>query len=652
MIFAIIEKAKKEKEKNPSLDYGARVIEISNTVWSNNMGDSRSTKEGFGLAAADPKARGEVTKAIDRTLKYAWKQEKNEPKNKEFWDNFESWHCVGGIAYSAGEISFEDLFTFFDLFKSNNPDELSGYGWDGRKSSSDDKKMNPGVQSVINTTKGWPEKFHVKLSGDVTFAAAFDITTQWLSYKEEDSGDFEKAGDFSKMLNRGKYGGLITGPDDDLLSGHDTYNEIVIKDSKLDGISVPNSMINKLEEQIGDHGGLGFDTIGRVISLSVLYDSLKNGDIKTAANDLIAIADDRSHYKTGYSAGFTQIKDYLLTGDIKQIKEDNIFIKNKNRLEKFLSYGVPIYENQSGKNITYLLEQYVDVVNVCMQPNPILVERRNVTVKEAIARGGTVYGNSNDIIKTLERFPSELFQNKPLVKFIFSDEGEKQIDRYIRSQFKKGIKRNLYNNPFDSYTEIATKILSNPKAFLNKKATEVGLPQLLKKDVPDVIQTCAYVIAYYLLDHYDEYKEIPNFGPIRQQPQNPFSKKTLKYDFAVQMPYYFYGIWTTGSGKKQSFQDKSTNEFPHQTDRKYFMDMVAGIVKNGGVWEKFMIWNLDQNKWENVNLSNLSYQEINTVLDSILIPPVPGSQYTPTGQVAETISINKKQLRNIIRKIL
>jgi len=659
-IFDIIKMAKSEKEKNPNIDYGAKVIEIAQTVWSNNVGYGRSTK-GIGatnLAAADPRARGETAKAIDRTLKYAWKQEKNQPENKEYWDNFEVWHAIGGIVKGGQGINHDEVLTFLDTFKNNNPHELSGYGWDGRASPSDDAQINPGIKSIINNSvqTRWPSKFHIKLDGDITFAAAFDITTQWLSFKEEDDDNFEKSGDFSKMLNWGKHGGLITGPADKLLGGQDTYNEIVIRDSKIDGISMPGEYIDWLKEMTGNKSNLGMPDIGYV-NLRSIYSSLKRGDEKRAADDLIKIASIQSNYNGGIypQQAFNQIKNYLVTGDISYIDDENVFINNKKRLEKYLSYGVSIYENQSGKNITNLLKEFIDVVNTCMQPNPYLVERRNVTVKEAILRSTSSYKNQNHMIELIEKFPSELMKDKKFTNFIFSDEGKELIDEYAESQRQNG-NRIYYFNFNNRYTAETIKILSDPNKFLNEKATESSISGLLLESVPQIISNCVYTIAHFVLDYYNNYKEIPGYGFLREKPAPPPPKKILRYDFTVNPPYYFHGKWTLGTGKKHIFTDKTVNEFPHQTDRKYFIDMVSNVVKGGGFWEKFMLWNSDQNQWKDVNLSNLSYQEIKTVLDSILVPPVPGSKYdpfpAPRKQVSETISINKKQIRNIIRKIL
>lgn len=657
-IFDIIKLAKSEKEKNPNIDYGAKVIEIAQTVWSNNIGHGRST-EGFGatnLAAADPRARGETAKAIDRTLKYAWREEKNQPENKEFWNNFEVWHAIGGIVKGGEGYNHDEIFTFLDTFKDNNPHELSGYGWDGRTTPSDDKRINPGIKSIINNSSQarWPDKFHIKLKGDITFAAGFDITTQWLSYKEEDDKNFEKSGDFNKMLNWGKYGGLITGPSDKLLGGQDTYNEIVIRDSQIDGISMPGEYITWLKEMTGKKSLLGYSDTGYV-SLRDIYVSLKRGDEKRAADLLIKIGSVQSNLNGGIypQQAFNQIKNYLLTGDISYIDDKNVFINNKKRLEQYLSYDVPIYENQSGKNITNLLKEFIDVIDTCMQPNPYLVERRNVTVKEAILRSSS-YKNQNHMIELIEKFPSTLMKNKKFTKFIFSDEGKKLIEEYAALQRQNG--NMIYYFNFDNgYTEETISILSDPNKFLNQKVAESSISELLLGSIPQLISDCVYTIAHFVLDYYNNYKEIPGYGFLRKKPLPPPPKKVLSYNFTMNPPYYFHGKWTEPSGQKKEFTDRSTTKHPHQTDRKYFIDMVSNIVKYGGFWEKFMLWNIEKGKWENVNLSNLSHQEIKTVLNSILAPPLPGSEYDPfpepRGKVSE-IKISRKQISNLIKKVI
>ena len=119
-IDEIIDNAKQLSDSDPiNYPYAETVIKLANSVWSSNVGRARhadATHGGHSLAAADPKARGVVAKSLDRTLKYAWKKEAEQPENKEFWNNFEVWHAIGGIVgESGGNINHEVAIGFLEL---------------------------------------------------------------------------------------------------------------------------------------------------------------------------------------------------------------------------------------------------------------------------------------------------------------------------------------------------------------------------------------------------------------------------------------------------------------------------------------------------------------------------------------------------------
>lgn len=180
--------------------------------------------------AADPKSRVGSAKIIDKLMKQIWQSEaKNYP---DFWSNFETWHAVGGIV--GGENV--DYSVYYNFPNSYMLDELSCYGAPGNSSDT----LNPLIQEMMlnNPGLGWATKVHFRIKGDITFAAHYDIVTEWLKLKKEnDPNNFKKHANFAKIALNSE--SLIVGPEDKITDKEitgDNYNEIVVQGGFVNGV--------------------------------------------------------------------------------------------------------------------------------------------------------------------------------------------------------------------------------------------------------------------------------------------------------------------------------------------------------------------------------------------------------------------------------
>jgi len=180
--------------------------------------------------AADPKSRVGSAKIIDKLMKQIWQ---SEAKNyADFWSNFETWHAVGGIV--GGENV--DYSVYYNFPNSYMLDELSCYGAPGNSSDA----LNPLIQEMMlnNPGLGWATKVHFRIKGDITFAAHYDIVTEWLKLKKEnDPNNFKKHANFSKIALNSE--SLIVGPEDKITDKEttgDNYNEIVVQGGLVNGV--------------------------------------------------------------------------------------------------------------------------------------------------------------------------------------------------------------------------------------------------------------------------------------------------------------------------------------------------------------------------------------------------------------------------------
>ena len=180
--------------------------------------------------AADPASRTGSAKIIDKLMKHIWQSEAKNYTN--FWENFETWHAVGGITDASEGIDY----SIYKNFPAIMLDELSCYGAPG--SSTD--KLNTKIQEIMlnNPGLGWDEKVHFRIKGDITFAAHFDIVTEWLKLKKENSKEnFKKHADFSRIALNSE--SLIVGPEDKItdktVTGNN-YNEIVVQGGSVTGV--------------------------------------------------------------------------------------------------------------------------------------------------------------------------------------------------------------------------------------------------------------------------------------------------------------------------------------------------------------------------------------------------------------------------------
>tara|TARA_R110001592_G_scaffold135377_1_gene351613 strand:- start:827 stop:2956 length:2130 start_codon:yes stop_codon:yes gene_type:complete len=614
----IISSAKEEKRKDPSVDYGAKVIEYANDYWFDNIGASRSADAGHGghsLLAADPRARGEVAKTLDRTLKYAWKEEANQPENKKFWDDFEVWHAIGGIVGERGTVNHATILGFLESFKTSNPHEMSAYGWDGTgNTKSDSKKMNLGITQIINSESGWKDKVHVKLDGEITFAANFDITTQWFSYKEDDESDFEKAGDLNKMIQYGKHGSMITGPKDKLLGGMDKYNEIVIKDSKVVAIAFPEAFFKEIKD-MGEY---------RVVDMSLLSVArlIKEGDIDQANKEILEATKKTGLYSGSnwYAGAVHQLIDAMAAGDKSLITDENRIINVLKYISKYIEYDIEIY-HVNGASKKDIVVNFVNAMKICIdfiENNPALKSRKELNWYEwlSLTRSPVMKEGIDALIKYIK--------DDTIKNFIMSEEG----DDFFYEQFRKLKLGSYYFNPREKPKY--KKLIFNPKSLLDQKVPY----RYMRKDASmpvNLYQLAALGIAM-------SKSAQAGIPPFISAPSSEPANKPMTNGQKIIMPPYFVSVrWKDSpKGEEKSYQDDVERVFgfrSHQKNHQEIVDMLDGIVNKGGEVIYFGVY--DKSKRNFIGVKNKNE------LQKLMVPVM------PTRNIAEI-----KSARSHIRKLL
>ena len=620
----IISSAKKAKQKDPSIDYGAKVIDLASNYWFDNVGGGRSARMEHGgghLVAADPRARGDVAKSIDRTLKAAWQAEADQPENKKFWDNFEVWHSIGGIVGGKGGLAHDTILGFLNAFKTNNPHEMSAFGWSGNINASDDENLNRGIQSMITNEKGWIDKTHVKLDGNITFAANFDITTQWFSYKEDNDDDFEKSGDFNKMLNHGKFGSLITGPKDKLLSGFDAYNEIVIKDAKVVGISFPPAFFKQLKD-IGRH------RFARNVNLNYIGALILDGETERVSAKLLDAYNEGilTHYGNWYASSIAELIRAMIEGNKTSLSKDNRVIDAVNNISKYFKYDIQIYENSSGSNKTNSIKTLIKNLNACIdfiENNPELSSRKKINWYEWIK-----IKKPNKVL-----FINKLLQyvKKPEVKkFINSNEGVK----FFREKQKEyGAGQTLMG------AQQRRDDILNPEFFLKQI-----VPHIYSGDdwsgVP--VELTSLLNTGVVITKMENNNSVSH--PFHNTPQHttiPHETTKDQKDDRIMLPPYFIKVtWRDELGGRQKYyEDDIKRSFafsPHQMKAQEIIKMYQGIINRGGEIINFSMY-------DNVIFKDyIPVPDINQ-LKKLLIPGL-------TKLVAE-VRLTRKQLSELIKNI-
>ena len=561
-LSAIISLARKAKKESPEIDYGDKVLELANQLWTKDIGESRA---GSQFGSADPKARGDAAKNIDRMLKSAWQKEAYQPENKDFWDKFEVWHSIGGIVRNDSN-ELDSVISFLSSFQKRNPDELSAYGWDGTGDQSDNKKINSGIHSIINSEGDWQNKFHVKLDGNVTFAAAYDITTQWLSFKEsEDKTDFEKSGDFNKMLISGGGEGLITGPDDPLLTDRDKYNEIVIKNAKAVAIAIPP----KISEIIKTIPTQGISRESK-FTLKNYVDLMASGEIKKAAD---LILDWRIDSTSGVSFGASQdppiavkeIRDSIIFSDPSEISKDNLVIRYKKFCEDLSSFNINIYDNITGENITNYLFELENVFKLLFTKNQAIEEKRNMTVGQAILNALSNEGANKTtqslLINAIKNLPIDVY-NSGMFKWAATPQGVQEIEKLMDNLNAPFYQAEKIYSQDEEKINVAKKL--GPE-YLNVNISQLDFRDfrsLFKGIIPHWMTRNYLAAVIYFYDSYKNYKEIPGIGRINK-PANPFlsTTKKEKTDTGLSDNYWFW--------KRDTTKPKNAGEkFGHYTGKQ------------------------------------------------------------------------------------
>ena len=642
-IRSIISQAKKEKRDNPSIDYAARVVQLSNDIWFDNINRGVSRAEGNFLTA-DPRARGEVAKSLDRTLKYAWKQEAMQPENKRFWDNFEVWHSIGGIADRGKDFDHEKILKFLEDFKTSNPHELSAFGYSGKSGDS----LNFGIQEIISKS-GWKNHANVRLEGDITFAANFDITTQWLSLKDEDTSEFEKSADFNKLFRGDNFDNMITGPKDKLLGGEDTYNEIVIKDSKVTAIVMPQMFFKTLR----DIGSYRFDNaslfyIGRLIT---------DGELEEAHQELLDNLPVLGNVGFGnfYAQDTHNLVYAMISGDKADLKSPNRVIDQVNYYTRYLDYDIEIYN--LGAKVTERVRKQVELLKACIgfvDNNPAHQTRKDFNWREWTQQRKPAQVKFID--KYLEYVDPE--KRPDTVKFMKSKEGQDYIETALKFE-KMGRYHGLDIKEFQEK-------LFNPKEYILGKAPPEYASK--KKSAPLVLNKLITLGA--LITKIEG--TIPPFTPlappkpVAPEPQlpapptpppgaalpTPPQKKRIS-DKVIMPPYFITIQWQESpTARLQTYTDDITGKGglrPHQDSVSIIKNMLNGIHNRGGSVEYFAIYDPEIKHF--VKAANTAE------LDKLVIPPVDTAPPPPdpamTGEkMVSEIKITRKQLRNIARKLL
>ena len=292
-IKQILTRARQKSDSDGS-SYADNVISFTRNYWSSNI------TQGGSFATADPESRGAGARSIDNILKQSWKTAASE--YPEFWESFEVFHAVGGVTGAADNVDVSTALNFYKQYRdSADSNELSCYGWSGDKPTTSNS-LNPGIKGIINSNTMWREqKFHFSMLGDITFAGSHDILTQWLKLKPEDQENFEKSGDFTRIISGGTKD-IIAGPDDELLSGQDFYNEIILDNWQVgDYVVVPtiidDIMGKRSSQRISQLLANGMERLGKTGQFSDL-----------TPLDIVMIYSERSGADRSRDAG---IKGYL-----------------------------------------------------------------------------------------------------------------------------------------------------------------------------------------------------------------------------------------------------------------------------------------------------------------------------------------------------
>jgi multimeric flavodoxin WrbA len=629
-INMVIEVAKEEKKKDPSIDYAAKVIELSDNLWFNNINKASSRAKG-NFYTADPKSRGVMAKSLDRTLKYAWKQEANQPENKAFWENFEVWHAVGGIVgVGGGGFNHETVFQFLEDFKTSNPHELSAYGHPGKS----EKSLNPGISEIIKNSRGWKDKVHIRLDGEITFAANFDITTQWLGLKDKDTKEFEKAADFNKLLTGGGtgsdgYAGMITGPKDELISGQDTYNEIVIKDSKATALVMPDQFFDSLK----NIGSYKFENT----NMFTIGSEINNGNLSGAMNELLENAGGAFYIgMTGnwYAQDLGILYRAMLDGDTSVLSEQNRAVEGINVFSKYLDIDLPFY-NMAGQEVTTRIKTAITNLQACIDfignPN---VSRKTMSLYDWIKE------NRPKALKFVDVYLKYINPSKfpGTINFMKSEEGKEFIDDKARElkisviDFDYGPYEKDFNNPKEYFAQ-------NVPYSMMSKAGNIPLQLHQMINMGRIFSTVENQHpAFTALPSPEKKKTIP--------PPPPPEKKRIS-DNIIMPPYFITINWKdTPKGPIKSYTDDVKRVFgfrEHQNNASSIKKMLDGIVNKGGSVEYFGIYDP-----EIMSFVKVSSKE---QFDKLLIPSIDSLPPKPDRKKVAEVKIAKKQIIDLIQNI-
>ena len=642
-IDEIVDNAIIKYQSDPSKSLEKHIIDGAEKTWSANIGASRADK-----GAADPRARGVVAQSIDRSLKYAWKKEADQPENKEFWDNFEVWHSIGGIVGRGEGFEHEKVLGFLEAFKTSNPNEMSAYGWDGRFNGTDEEKINGGILNIINTAAGWKNHAHVKLEGDITFAANFDLTTQWYQYKEEGK-DFEKSGDLSKIMMlvnaADSTSGLITGPEDPLLPRSKSisdYNEIVIKNSKVSAIALPDEFFTPIKALMeGQIGRVNLSYLGRLIS---------NGDYQTANEELIDAADDMYRTSSGDDREIIKILKAMLTSDRSELEKDvaDFKISNMTNILKYLEYNIPIYDIRGNSKNDYVLKQakYFKACLDFIENNPEAKSRKSMTWGEYVKKTFKPDG-----IKKLQVTLGYL-DKKKVVDFIKSEKGREwfEYEQAVQYSGQRGVVPTILPKSKVIINQIlnAKNMLKENIPYSNLVRKSTSLPLWLDQliFIGNIIKR---VENNNDPDHpFKKEKEKPKPRPRREReyyPPNPppvgvgeISLSQRSSSEPIQPPYFMNISWFEPGEGDRSFQDniyKTSNYEDYQENPEVILSMLNGIHNRGGKVHYFGLYDKQSN----------SFVQLKTKNDILSIVQ------NKTKNIAE-VKLTRRQIRQLIRKIL
>ena len=405
--------------------------------------------------AADPESRVGSAKIIDKFMKKIWQSEaKNYP---DFWSNFETWHAVGGIV--GGEnVNYSVYYNFPNSYVL---DELSCYGAPGNSSD----KLNPLIQEMMlnNPGLGWASKVHFRIKGDITFAAHYDIVTEWLKLKKENDPDnFKKHANFSLIALNSE--SLIVGPEDKIIDPSNTknnYNEIIVQGGLVTGVCC--------------------DVL---LMLSLVVD---NADFETIINKrLINKKTIENFYKT---AGKDKRKDKEFAFKYRTTLLREVgFIQNLIKFAKLLSTfhkSYPFYDIKTGKKLTD------DIIYVIKENAKILPYLQEVLDDKSIffdefqkgSDGDPTYVN-NGIINVLSKVKINMEPNKK--EFVtFYNTMASHLPLYTFDKNSRNSINKLYDNEnYQNALAVFYKKISNESFVKWFKANEQIKPNTQKmKDI-------------------------------------------------------------------------------------------------------------------------------------------------------------------------